>query len=112
MLGREFKLKNSDDIKATLKEGRRIRGRHLSVFFRPNSTNGFQAAVVISKKVAETAVRRNRVRRIIFAELSRQLTILVSRAVGSVVILVSAIPEDEKILIADLHQCLKTLSLV
>jgi len=112
MLAKEFKLKNSEDIKATLKEGRRSRGQNLSVFFRSVPAGQFQAAVVISKKVAGTAVMRNRVRRIIFAELAKLLSALADRAAGSMVVLVSRIPEDEKLLTPELTLCLKQLLLI
>jgi len=111
MLPKDFKLKKSDEIKLTLKQGQRSRGRYLSVFFQSQPEATFRAAVVMSKKVAGTAVKRNRTRRIIFARLADAELNLGAKAVGAIVVLVSALPEDESALITELNKCLAELSL-
>jgi len=111
MLAKEFKLKSSEAIKATMKQGQRSRGPFLSVFFQPKSEGNFQAAVVLGKKVAGTAVRRNRIRRLIFAALADRLKAQEAKLFGNMVVLVASIPTDEKLLTPELEKCLKELSL-
>lgn len=105
MLKREFKLKNSEEIKQVLKLGRKIRGSYLTLFTLASSGAHCQAAVVISRKVAGGAVMRNRVRRIIFADLESRLKDWADRGVGAMVVMVMSIPKDEKLLLTDLAKC-------
>lgn len=105
MLKREFKLKNSDEIKTVLKLGRKVRGNFLTLFVAAGTNTHCRAAVVISRKVAGGAVRRNRVRRIIFNDLETRLAAWENRPVSDMVVMVMNIPEDEKLLKDDLEQC-------
>ncbi|MEK7170766.1 MAG: ribonuclease P protein component [Patescibacteria group bacterium] len=105
MLKREFKLKNSDEIKTVLKLGRKIRGNFLTVFVATGVDEHCRAAVVISRKVAGGAVMRNRVRRIIFSDLEARLAVWENRPVSDMVVMIMNIPEDEKLLKTDLAKC-------
>ncbi len=105
MLKREFKLKNSDEIKSVLKIGQKIRGNFLTQFVTPGAREHCRAAVVVGRKVAGGAVQRNRVRRIIFSDLERRLTSWENRPVSDMVVMVMNIPQDESQLRTDLEQC-------
>lgn len=110
MLAKEFKLKNSEEIKLVLRQGKRARGQFLSLFFNPSSNQ--RAAVVVSKKVSPSAVGRNRVRRILFAQLAKKFADWGNQALGDMVVMVMSIPGDEKLLITDLEKCFAKLSSV
>lgn len=105
MLKREFKLKNSEEIKTVLRLGRKVRGNFLTLFVAAGLGSHCRAAVVISRKVAGGAVMRNRVRRVIFSDLEARLAVWENRQVSDMVMMVMNIPEDEKLLKADLAKC-------
>jgi len=110
MLAKEFKLKSSEEIQSVLKLGRRARGNFVSCSYQQSATGHLRAAVVVSKKVSQTAIRRNSVRRKIFNYLQGQLK-EDSKPLGDLVVMIFSIPEDENQLISDLSTCLKSLSL-
>ena len=105
MLKREFKIKNSEEIKNILKLGRKIRGNSLTLFVAAGAQTHCRAAVVVSRKVATGAVIRNRVRRILFSNLEKKFASWEDRAISDMVVMVMNIPEDEKLLKDDLEQC-------
>lgn len=105
MLKREFKLKNSEEVKTVLKLGRKVRGNFLTLFVAAGVDVHCRAAVVISRKVAGGAVMRNRVRRIIFSDLEARLAVWENRPVSDMVVMVMNIPSDEKLLKEDLAKC-------
>ena len=105
MLKREFKLKNSDEIKQVLKLGRKIRGNFLTIFIAPGASSHCRAATVVSRKVAESAVARNRARRLVFADLEQRLQTWENRIVSDMVVMIMNIPSEESLLKADLEQC-------
>ena len=105
MLRREFKLKNSIEIKNVLKLGRKFRQESLTLFVVASPLNCSRAAVVVSGKIVNTAVARNRVRRLIFTDLERRLNAWENRGASDMVVMVMNIPSDEKRLLTDLDQC-------
>lgn len=60
MLAKHNRLSRSD-IPPLMKRGRRVRAPHMMLVFQQSVTPHF--AVIVSKKVAKTAVSRNRLRR-------------------------------------------------
>lgn len=60
----------ADEVREVLARGRSKRGKFCSLKVLPTTTP-FRCAVVISKKVAKTAVLRNRVRRAAYRALAR-----------------------------------------
>ncbi|KKU43081.1 MAG: Ribonuclease P [Berkelbacteria bacterium GW2011_GWA2_46_7] len=109
MLKREFKLKNSEEIKGVMKTGRKFRGQFLTLFISSSPSDHCRAAVVVGGKVAGSAVTRNRIRRIIFNDLENRLNAWSGRPVSAMVVMVMTIPADEKNLLADLAQCFARL---
>ena len=109
MLKREFKLKNSDEIKAVLREGRKVRGNFLVLFVFDDSGDHCRAAVVVGRKVASNAVARNRVRRLIFADLEKRFASWENRPISAMVVMIMNIPSDETQLKVDLEQCFAQL---
>ena len=69
MLAKTRKL-STQEVKEVLARGRGRRGAVLSVKLL-STTTPFRSAVVVSKKVAKTAVLRNRVRRAVYRALER-----------------------------------------
>ena len=67
------------------------------------------AAVVVGGKVAGSAVARNRIRRLIFADLERRFGLWENRPVSDMVVMVMSKPEDESQLRADLERCFAKL---
>ncbi|MEK7534891.1 MAG: ribonuclease P protein component [Patescibacteria group bacterium] len=105
MLKREFKLKSSEEIKNVLKLGRKIRGVFLTLFLSDDASEHCRAAVIVGRKVAVSAVARNRVRRVIFSDLEDRFASWGNRPISAMVVMVMNIPEDEKLLKDDLKQC-------
>lgn len=120
MLAREFKLKNSEEIKVVLKQGQNVRSDFLTLFFALNTVGHCRGAVVIGRKVAPNAVRRNRVRRIIFHFLRNRFDVWGNREARDMVVMVMSIPPDDKLafpkdaspdrrLLIDLEKCFAKL---
>ena len=109
MLKREFKLKNSTEIKEILKLGQKSRGEFLTLFTRAGLFNYCRAAVIVGGKVASSAVMRNRIRRLIFTDLETRLAVWENRPVNDMVVMVNIIPNDEKQLLIDLNRCFARL---
>ena len=105
MLRREFKLKDSEEIKVVLKQGRKIRSDYLTLFSSANTVGHCRAAVVVSRKVATGAVGRNRVRRVIFHQLRDRFATWGDQTASDMVVMVMNIPNDESLLKADLTKC-------
>lgn len=59
------------EVREILKSGKAVRSGHLLLKYCPARSGA--AAVVVSKKVAKSAVARNRIRRSIYRELARAL---------------------------------------
>lgn len=59
------------EVREILKNGRALRAQSVFVRFLPHQKGA--AAVVVSKKVAKTAVARNKIRRAIYQSLEKKL---------------------------------------
>jgi ribonuclease P protein component len=105
MLKREFKIKNSEEIKNILKLGRKVRGNFLTLFVAAGTEDHCRAAIVVSRKVATGAVIRNRVRRVLFSDLEKRFASWENRTINDMVVMVMNIPEDVSQLNIDLEQC-------
>lgn len=73
MLSARFRFHSRGGVRFTYKNGRSIRGQNLSVIFAPNARHKQRFAVVVSKKVAKSAVVRNRIRRRIYESIRLEL---------------------------------------
>lgn len=61
----ESRLKSAGDFDYVFKKPRRSTSRYFTVLVRPNALGQARLGLIISKKVAKQAVRRNRLKRII-----------------------------------------------
>lgn len=69
MLSRAYRLTKKDHVPAILKEGKMHRGAHFVVRFRENRLNHPRFGVIVSQKIRDKAVDRNRLRRQMFESL-------------------------------------------
>ena len=84
------------------RSGKRHHNEAASLSYSPLST--FHAAVVVSKKVSKSAVRRNRLRRQVYAQLQMR-----RRNMGSGVFVCVLKPEAEKMTSAQFRGAIKNL---
>jgi ribonuclease P protein component len=66
MLAKKFRFHSRHDLAALYRSGRTLRGNGLSVRYKSNQLDHFRSSVVVSKKVAKSAVTRNRIRRRVY----------------------------------------------
>lgn len=89
MLSKRARLTTAE-VKKVLDSGRGKRATLLGIKTLPHSGT-FKCAVVISKKIAKTAVARNRVRRAVYEAL-RKTSLPVS---GHAILFVQAVPKEK-----------------
>ena len=65
MLQKRERLAKTRDFQNVFKEGRSIRGQGIVLKLRQREAQGNRFAIVVSKKVAQKAVKRNRIRRLL-----------------------------------------------
>lgn len=64
MISRQYRFHNYTSVKRVYQRGNRVRGTLLSLQYMINDRRrNYRAAVVVSRKVNKSAVRRNRIRR-------------------------------------------------
>lgn len=73
MLKSVNRLKKETDFQSVQRSGTRFKTAHLAGSFLVNNLPEPRVGVVISKKISKLAVRRNRIRRIILAQLAELL---------------------------------------
>lgn len=66
MIAKKYRFHSRGGVRYTYKNGQRIRSAKLSLIFNQNSRNKQRFAVVVSKKVLKSAVKRNRIRRRVY----------------------------------------------
>jgi len=79
--------------------------------FLPTDWPKPKAGIIIARKIAGTAVARNRWRRHINQVLAEYFGRWGSRPIGAIVVTVLKSPADQKALESDLEECLRKLSL-
>lgn len=73
MLSRSHRFHGYNSLNRTYRLGETVRDQKLSLRFSPNPRRkSFRAAVVISRKVNKSAVKRNRIRRRVYEVLRSQ----------------------------------------
>lgn len=73
MLSKKYRFHSRGGVKYTYSHGKTIRSPKLSLVYNEN-TRGFQRfAVVVSKKIAKSAVVRNRIRRRVYEAIRYEL---------------------------------------
>lgn len=72
MLGRAHRFHGYGSVRRTYKEGRGVRGSDISLRYvaRPGG-KPYRVAVVVSRKVSKSAVKRNRIRRRLYEVVRR-----------------------------------------
>lgn len=70
MLSKIFRFHGIGSLGPVYRRGKTVRGQFIAIkYLRPNNRSSFRAAVVVSKKVHKSAVKRNRIRRRIYEAL-------------------------------------------
>jgi len=65
MLSQPNRLRKTNDFKRVFKNGKGVQSNEIFVKVRPNKEEGVRIGIIVSKKVAQKAVDRNRIRRIL-----------------------------------------------
>ena len=73
MLSKKYRFHSRGGVRYVYKHGKTLRHPQMSLVFAPNSRGYTRIAVVVSKKVEKTAVKRNRIRRRIYEALRHNL---------------------------------------
>lgn len=71
MLSKKYRFHSRGGVRYVYQKGKTVRGQKMSLVFVENTRGFTRVAVVVSKKVAKSAVKRNRIRRRIY-EVVRQ----------------------------------------
>lgn len=71
MLNKKFRFHSRGGVRYVYQKGKTIRSAKMSLIFVKNTRNYTRIAVVVSKKIAKSAVKRNRMRRRIYEALRK-----------------------------------------
>ncbi|MDO4741768.1 MAG: ribonuclease P protein component [Candidatus Saccharibacteria bacterium] len=69
MINKKYRFHSRGGVRYAYKEGKTIRTAKMSLVFVENKRKFTRIAVVVSKKVEKTAVKRNRIRRRVYEAL-------------------------------------------
>ena len=69
MLSKKYRFHSRGGVKYLYQHGKTVRRAQMSLVFMPNEKGFTRVAVVVSKKVAKSAVERNKIRRKVFEAL-------------------------------------------
>ncbi len=73
MIAKKYRFRGQNDIRRVYRHGKTVRGPIMSIKYLPNrQLNHYRLAVVVSKKVHKSAVKRNRIRRRIYEAIRRR----------------------------------------
>lgn len=72
MLSKKHRFHGRGSLNYTYKHGEIVRSPHCAIKFVKGKTNTYRVAVVVSKKVDGSAVKRNRIRRRVFEAIRLQ----------------------------------------
>lgn len=74
MISKLFRFHSRGGVQFVMKKGQRVRGTHLGLtYLTGTGRKASRVAVVVSKKVAKSAVVRNRIRRRVFEVIRREI---------------------------------------
>ena len=76
MLAKKFRFHSRGGVKYVYKHGKTLRTSKMSLTFTENTRGFTRIAVVVSKKVAKSAVKRNRIRRRVYEALRLNLDLI------------------------------------
>jgi ribonuclease P protein component len=77
MVSRTHRLRNAADFRRVFARGRNLHVGPLTLRFAPNRLPASRFAVVVSTRVAKSAVVRNRLRRRCYEQIRRDLSLVV-----------------------------------
>ena len=109
------RLKKESDFSAVLRQGKRTTCGNIVVAILENSLEYSRVGVIVSKKIGNLAVKRNRIRRIVLSEMAELFQAGRIKDGKDIVIRFIKSPEDlddSKPLRTELNKCLEKLSLV
>lgn len=115
MLKSQNRLKKDTDFSAVLKSGKRTSCGDFLITVADNGLPKSRVGVIVSKKVGGLAVKRNRIRRVVLAQLASFVRSGDLAAGKDIVIRFARQPADldnTAQLRGDIGQCLKQLSLL
>lgn len=69
MLSKKYRFHSRGGVRYVYQNGKTVRSQQMSLVFAPNSKGFTRFAVVVSKKVERSAVKRNRLRRRVYEAL-------------------------------------------
>ena len=73
MLSKKYRFHSRGGVKYTYRHGKTIRTPNISLVYNNNPRGFIRSAVVVSKKVEKTAVKRNRIRRRVYEAIRLEL---------------------------------------
>ena len=76
MLAKKYRFHSRGGVKYVYKHGKTLRTSKMSLTFTENTRGFTRIAVVVSKKVAKSAVKRNRIRRRVYEALRLNLDLI------------------------------------
>ena len=62
---KELKIRKSSEYEEIFNKSKRLRSRHFDILYVQNSLGYCRAGIVVSKKNVRTAVKRNRIKRVV-----------------------------------------------
>lgn len=62
---RKHRLINKEDFKSIFDKAKKVNQRYLTLLHKPNQTEHARLGLVVGKRVANSAVKRNRIKRVI-----------------------------------------------
>lgn len=76
MISKKYRFHSRGGVKYVYKHGKTLRTSKMSLTFTENTRGFTRIAVVVSKKVAKSAVKRNRIRRRVYEALRLNLDLI------------------------------------
>lgn len=62
---KELKIRKSSEYEEIFRKSKRLRGRHFDILYVQNSLGYCRTGIVVSKKNVRSAVKRNRIKRVV-----------------------------------------------
>ena len=76
MLSKKYRFHSRGGVKYVYQHGKTVRSQKMSLVFVPNERGFTRVAVVVSKKVEKTAVKRNQIRRRVYEVIRRNFDLV------------------------------------
>lgn len=76
MLNKKYRFHSRGGVRYVYQKGKTVRTSKMSLIFAKNTRGFTRIAVVVSKKVMKTAVKRNRIRRRVYETLRKNMDLI------------------------------------